>query len=202
MNHVATRLAIRAQRRFRPEWGQILSVEHAGRSIEKRLRLGGRYEASGGRAQKRLPWLRSYQLRNSALWRESSASWWVAERSGGDLMTLAFEASQFQLTDQGGQVTIALEGELDLAAAATLRGVLHGFGDQGKGVILDLSTTTFIDSTILGVLIGTARYFDGKPVSLVVRDPQPALMRVLAVTGVGAVLTVEVSQPRPGVTLV
>ena len=50
---------------------------------------------------------------------------------------------------------IALSGEVDLYTAPEFKQqLLEVIGDGAKHVIVDLTSTTFIDSTTLGVLVG------------------------------------------------
>jgi anti-sigma B factor antagonist len=67
-----------------------------------------------------------------------------------------FEA---RASDAGnGIARISVAGEADLSTAPELKAALVGAIDSGaKGVLVDLSHTTFIDSTTLGVLMGGVR---------------------------------------------
>ncbi len=56
---------------------------------------------------------------------------------------------------------ISVEGELDLSSAPQLKWTLRDSLDAGHDqIILDLSLSTFMDSTALGVLIGVNRSLD------------------------------------------
>lgn len=90
-----------------------------------------------------------------------------------------------------GQVVRVAE-RLDASTAAEVRPKLHGALERGSGnLILDLSQVEVIDVTGLGLLVGLhsrAIRFDRR---LLLRDVPPRVMRVLAVTRLHRVLSVE-----------
>jgi anti-sigma B factor antagonist len=56
---------------------------------------------------------------------------------------------------------VALEGELDLGRAPSLKWALVDAVDAGyKQLVVDLSRVTFMDSTVLGVLVGVNKSLD------------------------------------------
>jgi anti-sigma B factor antagonist len=77
----------------------------------------------------------------------------------------------------------AVVGDADLHSAPELRERLRGAIDSGATIlVLDLSKTTLVDSTSLGVLLGTMkrlREHDGQ-IRLVV--PRPEIRRVFEIT--------------------
>src|SRR4051812_27212186 len=109
-------------------------------------------------------------------------------------MTVAYKASELHVLETASSVIIAPQGELDMADAAALRTVLHRLGEQNVPVVIDLAATTFVDSTILGVLLGADRAFRARRVPLVVRNPRASISRVLVLTGVASALTFEESE--------
>lgn len=79
---------------------------------------------------------------------------------------------------------LELEGELDAYVAPELRERLHGLVDQGTSpLVVDLSRVTFLDSTILGTLVGGLRRMRERGGELqLVMPPQPA-RRIFELTG-------------------
>jgi anti-anti-sigma factor len=78
----------------------------------------------------------------------------------------------------GGRV-ITPCGELDLSTAARLEEQLAGHCDT----VLDLSELTFIDSSGIHLVISTAQRARSEGWSFTVRDPQPAVLRVIELLG-------------------
>jgi anti-sigma B factor antagonist len=77
-------------------------------------------------------------------------------------------------TDAGnGVARVSVAGEADLYTAPELKAALIGAIDGGaRSVLVDLSRTTFIDSTTLGVLMGGVRRLrpNGGEIAIVCRD--------------------------------
>ncbi|MFI6508276.1 STAS domain-containing protein [Streptosporangium sp. NPDC050855] len=92
--------------------------------------------------------------------------------------------SQAQVVDVGNR--------LDAGTVAGVRPRLHEAVDTGNGdLIVDLSELEMIDATGLGVLVGTHRRALSAERRLILRGVPPRIMRVLAVTRLNRVLTVE-----------
>ena len=87
-------------------------------------------------------------------------------------MSVEFQASTTDLGD--GVAVVAVVGEADLYTAPELKGALSAAVDGGaRRVLVDLSESTFIDSTTLGVLMGAVRRLRplGGGVAILCRDP-------------------------------
>lgn len=67
-------------------------------------------------------------------------------------------------------------------------------------LVLDFSQTVFMDSSAVGALVNNARTAQQKGIELVLRNVQPQVMAVLAMTGLDQVLKVESSGPETFVT--
>jgi anti-sigma B factor antagonist len=88
---------------------------------------------------------------------------------------------------------ITISGEHDLSTAPSLRRRLDGLLDERTATVVDLSPATFIDSSILGVILdGRRRAAEAEIGFAVVRsNGSDAVDRVLDVTGLRAELPVH-----------
>lgn len=86
-----------------------------------------------------------------------------------------------------GRRVIAPCGELDLSNAAQLEARLAGHSDT----VLDLSELSFIDSTGIHLLVSTAQRAPSEAWAFIVRNPQPAVLRVIKLVGLAEHLGLE-----------
>ena len=87
---------------------------------------------------------------------------------------------------------LAVYGRLDGQAAADVREALHAAIDAGSGdLVVDLSGVELVDATGLGVLVGAHRRAADAGRRVVLREAQPRLMRILRLTRLHRVLTLE-----------
>lgn len=100
---------------------------------------------------------------------------------------LALERSDAGLT------VLTISGEHDLSTAPTLRRRIDILLDEGTATVIDLSPATFIDSSILGVILDGRRRAAEAGVGLAVlhEDGADAVDRVLEVTGLRTELPVH-----------
>lgn len=87
---------------------------------------------------------------------------------------------------------VAVAGDLDLAAAPQLRTHLVELVDAGaREVVVDLTETTFLDSTSLGALVGGVKRLRsvGGELSLVCTDR--SLVRIFEITGLDRVFSLH-----------
>src|SRR4029450_7273749 len=90
-----------------------------------------------------------------------------------------------------GIAVIALTGELDLYTCPEFKEeLLRVIGDGATLVAVDLTQTTFIDSTALGVLIRGVERLKMNDGQLVVACADPNIVKVFEVTGLNRVFTV------------
>jgi anti-anti-sigma factor len=90
--------------------------------------------------------------------------------------------------DQSGAQVVALSGELDSSSAASLQERIGTIAPQSaQRLIFDLAGLRFMDSAGIAVLLGTAE----KVSSVSLRKPSPIIRRVLEITGLFDVFTIE-----------
>jgi anti-sigma B factor antagonist len=90
---------------------------------------------------------------------------------------------------------LTVEGELDLFSSPEFKQRLLRLIDAGaRHVIVDLSATSFVDSTVLGVLISSHRRLGLRGGRLVVAATHPSIRRVLDLTGVSELLVLAATR--------
>ena len=94
-----------------------------------------------------------------------------------------------------GTVLVAVSGEADLRVAGELREQLHAVIDEHpSAVIVDLSDATLVDSTVLGVLVGTLKRMRSRGGHFRVVSPGGEIRRVLELTSLDRVFTLDRSR--------
>jgi anti-sigma B factor antagonist len=85
---------------------------------------------------------------------------------------------------------LAVEGELDLSSAPNLKWALIDRLDAGRTrLIVDLSLTTFMDSTALGVLIGVSRSLD-EGARMAIVCARPNVLKIFEFAGLDGALAI------------
>jgi anti-sigma B factor antagonist len=90
-----------------------------------------------------------------------------------------------------GTALISLAGEVDLYTAPEFKQqLLEVIGEGAKTVLVDLTDTTFIDSTTLGVLVGGVKRLrpNGGQLALVCNDRN--ITKIFEITGLDRVFTI------------
>ena len=86
--------------------------------------------------------------------------------------------------DEGGLVTLALRGELDLAAVPALEERLAAIEqDAGPRIVIDISALSFIDSSGLRLLLLADGHARERGHELLLTQPTESVRRVLEMTG-------------------
>ena len=85
---------------------------------------------------------------------------------------------------------VSVSGEIDLFTAPEFKQHISAPIDAGRGtVVVDLTGTTFIDSSSLGVLIGAHRRLKLRGGSLVIVCDNDAITKTFRITGLDGVFT-------------
>src|SRR3954470_19769406 len=103
-------------------------------------------------------------------------------------------AMDFAITDRrlgGDWHVVAVNGEIDLFTAPEFKQRVSAPIDAGRtNVVVDLTGTTFIDSSSLGVLIGAHRRLRRLDGSLVIVCSNDAIVKTFRITGLDSVFTI------------
>ncbi|MEV4146863.1 STAS domain-containing protein [Amycolatopsis sp. NPDC049691] len=96
---------------------------------------------------------------------------------------------RFATTTDAGVTTVRCAGDLDLATTSRLREVLLSpFADGVRGVVADLTGTTFCDSTVFSVLVEAYREALARKIPYAIAAAEIAVARPLAILGLDRVL--------------
>src|ERR671939_2209951 len=107
-------------------------------------------------------------------------------------MAIDFEIADRKIDDD--THVVAVTGEIDLFTAPEFKQRVSAPIDAGRSsLIVDLSRTTFIDSSSLGVLIGAHRRLKLRGGSLVVVCDDEAIAKTFKITGLDGVFTLAPS---------
>jgi anti-sigma B factor antagonist len=91
---------------------------------------------------------------------------------------------------------VSLVGRLDANAAGPVRDALHAALSARSGrLVVDLAGVELLDVTGLGVLVGAHRRARLEGRELVLRAPRPRVRRLLKVTRLDRVITIEAPIP-------
>jgi anti-sigma B factor antagonist len=92
---------------------------------------------------------------------------------------------------------VAAGGELDLFTSERLRAKLADVLELGgRRILVDLTGVSFMDSTALGVLVGTAKTLRSSGGQMVLVADDPRVTRAIEITGLAQVLRIESSVPE------
>jgi anti-sigma B factor antagonist len=86
---------------------------------------------------------------------------------------------------------VAVRGEIDLFTAPELKQKLTDAIEGGKSrIVVDLSDTTFLDSTALGVLIGAVKRLRSRDGALVIVNVDQNIAKTFEITGLDQIFTI------------
>lgn len=102
--------------------------------------------------------------------------------------------AEFSLSEEaldGDRHLVAVRGEIDLFTAPELKQRLTDSIESGKTrIVVDLSDTTFLDSTALGVLIGAVKRLRTRDGALVIVNTDQNIAKTFEITGLDQIFTI------------
>jgi anti-sigma B factor antagonist len=111
--------------------------------------------------------------------------------------------ASFQVARSGTTVFVRSSGLANMKNAPTLEAFLNTAIEQGATTAcIDLNGCTGMDSTFMGLLVGTHKLLSEHAGRLVVVNPGPSNLRLLVMLGVTLVVPVIESEPAPEVEFV
>ena len=104
-----------------------------------------------------------------------------------------FSLHEEHLDDQ--RHVIAVAGEIDLFTAPELKSALAAAVEGGRTrIVVDLTETSFLDSTALGVLIGTVKRLRSRDGRLTIVNVDPNIAKTFEITGLDQISTIRGSR--------
>jgi anti-sigma B factor antagonist len=99
----------------------------------------------------------------------------------------------FAVTPQSsdGLLVLAVAGEIDLFTAPELKtAITKGIEDGTDKLVIDLTDTTFLDSTALGVLIGAVKRLNASDGALAIVNCDSNISKTFEITGLDQILKI------------
>jgi anti-sigma B factor antagonist len=101
---------------------------------------------------------------------------------------------EFAITEHaidGERHVLAVRGEIDLFTAPELKQVLAESIEAGRvRIVVDLTDTTFLDSTALGVLIGAVKRLRSRDGALAIVNIDENISKTFEITGLDQIFTI------------
>lgn len=104
---------------------------------------------------------------------------------------------EVRVVEADGGTVIVARGEIDLTAHEPLRRCIESCSADRRHVVLDVAEVTFIDSTGLNMLVLAHRRLGHRPGAVVLRNPSPAVVRVLEIAGLTGTIAIETTPGPP-----
>ena len=107
-------------------------------------------------------------------------------------------APEFALTEDSldsDRHVVAVRGEIDLFTAPELKSALGEALESGHTrIVVDLTNTSFLDSTALGVLIGAVKRLRSRDGVLTIVNTDPNIAKTFEITGLDQIFTISASR--------
>jgi anti-sigma B factor antagonist len=111
--------------------------------------------------------------------------------SNGEVRRITLSTSAVSVSGSPNEITVAIEGELDVTDADRVGDLLTESAASGHAILrVDLSKLTFADSSAVKALLMGAKSADAHGVTYQLLNPHGNVRRLLAVTGLDEALTV------------
>jgi anti-sigma B factor antagonist len=108
------------------------------------------------------------------------------------MSVLEFNVNTAELDGHANAFVVTATGEVDMYTAPTLEQALDGvIGLGGTSVVLDLSEVTFVDSTLLSVLLRYRDRLTDLGGQLVIVSEDRRILRTFEITGLNRIFHIE-----------
>ena len=105
---------------------------------------------------------------------------------------------EFALTEEpldDDRQVLGVRGEIDLFTAPEVKAALAGAIDAGRTrIVVDLTETSFLDSTALGVLIGAVKRLRSRDGALTIVNVDANIAKTFEITGLDQIFTIRASR--------
>ena len=113
----------------------------------------------------------------------------MSDAEGRATMTVDFAVTP---QSDDGLLVVEVSGEVDLFTAPDLKSAITDGIDAGsEKVVVDLSRTTFLDSTALGVLIGAVKRLRANGGSLTIVNTDENIAKTFEITGLDQIFSIH-----------
>jgi anti-sigma B factor antagonist len=97
-----------------------------------------------------------------------------------------------EVQQHGISATLRMQGELDAFTAPELADLCGSvFADGGRDIVIDLTDTSFLDSSGLRTLIGARQLFGSEGGTVRLAHPNESVIRLLALTGLSDYFSID-----------
>lgn len=98
-----------------------------------------------------------------------------------------------QIYTEKNSLVIAPEGDIDHHSAEKIRKTAdkHLESTGIANIVFDLSNTSFMDSSGIGMIIGRYRKVNILGGKITIRNADAGLMRIIGISGLGSIVTIE-----------
>jgi len=93
-------------------------------------------------------------------------------------------------SENGEEITVSVEGRFDYRLYESFKASYSEVGDLGRQVNVDLSSTDYMDSSALGMLL-MLREHVGRAAKILLKNPTPDVMRVLTIANFDKLFAIE-----------